>query len=61
MTTNATWRDYLTDEERAIIEAGDDAKAAWGRLAAPRAGIINRCNQRMRYAARKREREEAPS
>ena len=61
MTTNATWRDYLTDEERAVIQAGEDAKAEWERLNAPRAGIINRCIQRMRYAARKREREEAPS
>ena len=58
MNTKTTWRDYLTDEERAIIQAGDDAKAAWERLNAPRAGIINRCNQRSRYAARKREREE---
>ena len=61
MNTQATWRDYLTDEERAVIEAGDAAKAEWERLNAPRAGIINRCIQRSRYAARKREREEAPS
>lgn len=36
------WRNHLTEEERAIIEAGDAAKAEWQRLNVMRAGIINR-------------------
>lgn len=47
-----SWRDFLTDEERAIIEAGDLAKQEWERHNAPRAGIVNRALQRARYAAR---------
>jgi len=45
------WRDVLTDEERAVIEEGDRAKAEWLRLNATRAGIMNRASRRARYRA----------
>jgi len=47
-----TWRDYLTEEEAAIVAASDDAKAAWQRTVAQRAFIMNRAIQRKRYAER---------
>ena len=48
-----TWRDYLTDEERAIVEASDQAKSQWEKSAGERAYIMNRAIQRKRYAERK--------
>lgn len=48
------WRDYLTAEERAIIEQADAAKASWQALNDRRAGIVNRAIQRARYALGRR-------
>ena len=45
-----TWRDYLTEEEAAIVMASDEAKAKWQETVAERAFIMNRAIQRKRYA-----------
>ena len=44
------WRDYLTDDERALIERADAAKLVWQAANDRRAGIVNRAIQRARYA-----------
>ena len=43
---------FMSDEERAIVNAADEAKKRWQKLRDQRAGIINRALQRARYAAR---------
>ncbi len=55
MSEPLSWRDYLTEDERAIIEAGDAAKEEWQCLNLPRAGIVNRAIARARYAAKRAE------
>ena len=45
------WRDYLTDDERAILAKADAAKAKWQRLNLARASITNRAIQRAKYHA----------
>lgn len=45
------WREHLTDEERAAIEAGDRATEAAKAANATRAGIVNRAIQRAKYRA----------
>lgn len=57
MTEPLNWRDYLTDEERAIIAQADEDKLRWQASNDRRAGIVNRAIQRARYAAAKREAE----
>lgn len=54
MHTDLPWRDYLTDDERAIIESADAAKLAWQALNDRRAGVVNRACQRARYALGRR-------
>lgn len=54
------WRDYLTDEERAVIEQADAAKIAWQAFNDRRAGIVNRAIQRARYALGRRGNHVAP-
>ncbi len=46
-----TWRDYLTDAERATLAKADAAKARWLNLNRERAGITNRAIHRARHAA----------
>lgn len=48
------WRDYLTDDERVIIEQAEAAKVTWQALNDRRAGIVNRAIQRARYALGRR-------
>jgi hypothetical protein len=43
------WRDFLTDDERRILESADAAKAEWKKLNAERAAITNRAIQRAKY------------
>ena len=46
------YRDFLTDEEIAIIAKADAAKAEWKRLNAERSMITNRAIQRAKYHAK---------
>lgn len=50
------WRDWLTDEERAIIERADRLKAEWRHANAQVAGIMNRAVKRAWYDRVKRAR-----
>ncbi len=43
------WREYLTPEERVVIERADAAKRAWQTLNTARAGIVKRAIQRAKY------------
>lgn len=54
MNTDLPWRDYLTDEERIIINQADAAKVVWQALNDRRAGIVNRAIQRARYSLGRR-------
>lgn len=47
------WRDFLTDGERQVLEAADNAKAEWQRLNKERAAITNRAIQRAKYHSKK--------
>jgi hypothetical protein len=47
------WWAYLTPEERRIVVAADQAKLAWQKLSATRAAIVNRAQQRARYAKKR--------
>lgn len=47
----AAWRDYLTDDERAVIEAGDAAMKAARDANRDRPRIVNRAIQRAKYYA----------
>ena len=47
------WRDYLTPEERLLVERIDTAKSLWLALRATRATIVNRAVKRAAYAAGK--------
>jgi hypothetical protein len=46
------WRQFLTVDEKAILDAADKARATWQKLNRQRAGITNRAIQRAKYAAR---------
>ena len=61
MNTELPWRDYLTDEERVIIEQADAAKVTWQALNDRRAGIVNRAIQRARYALGRRGNHPSPA
>lgn len=46
------WREFLTDGERAVIEAGDAAMERARTLNRDRPKIVNRAIQRAKYHAR---------
>lgn len=46
------WRAYLTDDERKIIAASDEAKAKWQALNKERLFIVNRAINRCKYRER---------
>lgn len=48
------WREFLTADEKAILDAADGARDAWQKLNRQRAGITNRAIQRAKYAALQR-------
>ena len=54
MNAELPWRDFLNDEERAIIDQADAAKVTWQALNDRRAAIVNRAVQRARYALGRR-------
>lgn len=43
------WRDFLTEDERAILATADAAKTAWLELNRERAAITNRAIHRAKY------------
>lgn len=45
------WREFLTADEKTILDAADKARAEWQKLNRQRAGITNRAIQRAKYAA----------
>lgn len=47
------WRDYLDDEERALVEDAEAKRRDWEVAAAMRSRIVNKAIQRAKYAAKK--------
>ncbi len=43
------WRDFLTEDEKRVLQAADEAKSKWEKLNASRAGITNRAIQRAKH------------